>query len=282
MTSAPGPAILIAFRAQNVRSFRDQVELSLLATRLSERGVPREIPWREGGKPISVLPAAGIFGANASGKSNLLMAMADMRMFVLQSFSQGKAGSRLPTRPFLLGENDGSEPSTYEIDLIVDGVRHEYGFRIDSERVHDEWAYSYPRGRQALLLQREGDTVQLGPQLRGKGRATEEILRSNALFLSTAAATNHPLFMPLYRWFQRNLLYADVRTRPARQALTAKLLEHDDRRPQILGLLREADLGVTDVSRREFDPELQGETREGAGRLPRRGPRCGLRGVRVS
>jgi uncharacterized protein len=252
-----GPTMLITFRTQNVRSFRDRVELSLLATRLAERDIPREIPWRHDGKPISVLPAAGVFGANASGKSNLLMAMADMRMLVLQSFRKGKPGSRLSTSPFLLGEDDGSAPSTYEVELVLDGVRHEYGFRIDAERVHQEWARSYPHGRPVLLLQRDGDEVQLGSQQRAKGRATEEILRSNALFLSTAAATNHPLFMGLYEWFQRNLQYADVRTRSARQALTAEMLEQDDRRQQVLGLLREADLGVTDVSRREYDPDFK-------------------------
>jgi predicted ATPase len=249
--------MLIAFRARNVRSFRDPLELSLLATRLSEKGVPREVPWREGGRTISVLPVAGMFGANASGKSNLLLAMEEMRGFVLHSFRQGSPGSKLPINPFLLGEVDGNAPSTYEVDLVLDDVRHEYGFRVDSERIVEEWARSYPRGRAVLLLRREGDEIQLGSQHRARGRATEEILRPNALFLSTAAATNHPLFLPLYEWFQRNLLYADVRTRGARQGITAKLLEEDERREQVLALLREADLGVTDVSRREFEPEIK-------------------------
>jgi uncharacterized protein len=252
-----GPSMLVAFRAENVRSFRGSIELSLVATRIAERGVPREIRWREGGRPISVLPAAGVFGANASGKSNLLMAMADMRMFVLQSFRAGKPGGRLPTKPFLLGEDRDSARSTYEVDLVLDGVRHVYGFQIDAKHVVREWARSYPRGRPVLLLDREGDQIQLGGQQRSKGRATEEILRSNALFLSTAAATNHPLFMPLYEWFQRNLQYADIRTRGARQALTAELLEHDTHRQQILGLLREADLGITGVTRQELDPKFK-------------------------
>ena len=257
VVQADGPSMLVAFRARNVRSFRGKIELSLLATRLSERGVPREIPWRRDGRPIEVLPAVGVFGANASGKSNLLKAMFDMRGFVLHSFRQGKPGTRLPTRPFLLGKDDGSDPSSYEVDLVLDGVRHEFGFELDSERIVREWARSYPHGRPVLLLEREGNQVQLGTQERAKGRATEQILRENALFLSTAAAANHPLFLPLYHWFQRNLLYADVQTRGARQAFTAKLLEQDDRRQQVLALLREADLGITDVRRRELDPEFK-------------------------
>ncbi|MCW3033124.1 MAG: ATP-binding protein [Solirubrobacterales bacterium] len=249
--------MLVAFRARNARSFRDEIELSLLATRMSEPGVPREISWRESGRPIEVLPALGVFGANASGKSNLLKTMGDMRDFVLNSFRRGKPGTRLPTRPFRLGEDEGSNPSCYEVELVLDGVRHQYGFELDAERILREWARSYPHGRPVLLLAREGDNLQLGSQQRAKGRATEEILRDNALFLSTAAATNHPLFLPLFQWFQRNLLYADVQTRGVRQAFTTKLLEHEDRRRQVLDLLREADLGITDVSRQEVDPEFK-------------------------
>jgi len=250
-------SMLIAFTAENVLSFRDQLRLSLLATRLSEKDVPRDIPWREGGQPISVLPVAGVFGANASGKSNLLLAIAHMRDFVINSFRKGSPGRKLPTRPFRLGGNGGDEPSMYEVEVVLGGVLYEYGFRIDSERVVEEWARSYPRGRAVQLLQRDGDVIQLGSQQRARGRATEEILRPNALFLSTAAATNHPLFLPLYEWFQRNLLYADVHSRSLRQGITVKLLEEDERRRQVLDLLREADLGVTNVTRREFDLEFK-------------------------
>jgi len=70
--------------------------LSLLATTLAEKGVPHAVPWREGGGPIQVLPAAGIFGANASGKSNLLRAMSDMRRHVLFSFSHGDPERGMP------------------------------------------------------------------------------------------------------------------------------------------------------------------------------------------
>ncbi len=119
MERHPGPAMLIAFRAQNVRSFRGRVELLAARNAPGRAGHPAGNPLRrQDGKPISVLPAAGVFGANASGKSNLLRAMADMRMFVLQSFRKGKPGSRLSTSPFLLGEDDGSAPSTYEVELI--------------------------------------------------------------------------------------------------------------------------------------------------------------------
>jgi uncharacterized protein len=249
--------MLLDFRADNARSFRERVELSLLATRVAEKEVVREIPWREEGHPLGVLPVAGVFGANASGKSNLLRVMDDMRTFVLSSFRLGSPRSRLPTWPFRLAGDRGESPSTYEVDLILDGIRHQYGFRLDSKRILEEWATWWPHGRSALLFKREGDDVELRAGQRTDARAALGILRSNALFLSTAAAANYSTLLPLYEWFQRNLLFAEANTRPARQALTTELLDQEPYRKQVLALLREADLGITGASKRELDPEIR-------------------------
>jgi predicted ATPase len=253
--------MLLAFRGYNARSFRDPFELSLHATRLSEPDVPRMVEWREGGHPIGVLPCAGIFGGNASGKSNLLRAMSDMRKLALSSFQGNTPEGPVETHPFLLGEDEGRAESSYEVELIIDGVQHSYGFVVEANGVREEWARSYPRGRAVNLLQRDGDRIHLGNDLRAKGRAVEEILRPNALFLSTAAAVKHPLFMPIYQWFRRNLTFADVESRTVRQAITAEMLE-GEWRSQVLALLREADLGISDVSQRAIDPEFNDKLRK--------------------
>ena len=253
--------MLLTFRGHNARSFRDPFELSLLATRLSEPGVPREIEWREGGKAIAVLPTAGIFGGNASGKSNLLKAMNDMRRLVLNSFRGNTPGGHVETHPFLLGEDEGREATSFEVELVLDGIRHDYGFVVDTEGVREEWARSYRHGRAVTLLQRSGERIRLGSEQRGKSRAVLEILRTNALFLSTAAAVNHPLFLPIYQWFRRNLTFADVESRTNRQVITTEMLE-GERRSQVLALLREADLGISDVSQRAIDPEYKEKLRK--------------------
>lgn len=249
--------MLLGFRAENARSFRDRVELEMLATRVADPEVVREIAWRRNGKPVGVLPVAGIFGANGSGKSNLLRVMNDTRAFVLSSFRLGTPRSRLPTWPFRLGKDRGTSPSTYEVDLVIDGIRYEYGFRLDASHILAEWAHWWPRGRAAMLFNREGDKVELPSGQRAGARAALGILRSNALFLSTAAAASHQTFLPLFEWFQRNLLFAEVNTRAARQALTAELLEHAAYQDQVLDLLREADLGITGAKKREMDPEVR-------------------------
>jgi uncharacterized protein len=252
-----GPSVLLSFRARNVRSFRDELEFSLIATGLAEEAVVRQVRWREGGQPVGVLPLAGIFGANASGKTNVLRAMSDMRTHVLHSFRRGTPTGGVPCRPFLLDPGAAEAPSSYEIDLILDGVRHEYGFSLNKKRILDEWAYRYPHGRQALLFHRRGDDVEVGAVEKSKSRAIKELLRPNALFLSTAASANHPVLLPLYGWFEGNLLLAQADTRSQRQAFTAKLLDDVATRNQVLALLRAADLGITGASKQELDAAIK-------------------------
>lgn len=250
-------SVLLAFRAENVRSFRDELEFSILATAIAEPTATRHVTWRNGGRAIGVLPVAGLFGANASGKSNVLKAMDDMRQLVLHSFRSGSPTGGLPRRPFVLDRAFRDKPSRFEIDIVLEGVRHEYGFVIDDERVIEEWAFQYPNGRAALLFRRDREEIEFGSGQRSKSRAVAELLRPNALFLSTAASANHPLFLPLYAWFGRNLRLAEGSSRHFRQALTTALLDDESTREQVLSLLRAADLGVTGAKKHAPDPVMR-------------------------
>jgi AAA15 family ATPase/GTPase len=250
-------SVLLAFRAQNIRSFRDEIELSLVSTRLAEEDVVRLVAWREGGRPVGVLPVAGVFGANASGKSNVVKAMDDMRGHVLHSFRTGSPTGGIPRRPFLLDLAAKREPSRFEVDLVLEGVRHEYGFVLDDDQVLEEWAYRYPHGKAVRLFHRRGIRVEPGSVERAKSRAVGELLRPNALFLSTAASANHPVLLPIYAWFTRNLRLAEASSREFRQALTTQLLDDDTRRGQVLSLLRAADLGITGAKKYQLDPVMK-------------------------
>lgn len=255
---------LLAFRAENARSFGGGFELSMLATALADRSVVRDLPWRDKEGTVGVLPVAGIFGANASGKSNVLRVMQDMRWYVLHSFRQVSPTGTLPRWSFHLDTSASDAPSTYEVDLILDGVRHEYGFVVADERIVEEWALHYPRGRAAVIFRREGDQVALGAADRAKGSAIRELLRPNALFLSTAAAANHRPSQKIFRWFERRLVLAEVESRLQRQALTAEMLDDPKQHARVLALLRVADLGLTGAEKHEIDPDLRARMEKAA------------------
>ncbi len=248
-------SMLLRFVAENIRSFRDPVELSLLATRLSEPEVVRSLRWSTRGATVGVLPAACVFGANGSGKTNLLRAMADMRACVLHSFRSGDLDTAVPRRPFLLDGTSPTRPSRLEVDLILDGVRHEYGFVYDDERFLEEWAYHYPRGKQTVLFEREGADVHHGARERARGRTVEQLLRPNALYLSTAGTAGHDVLVPLYRWFSQNLVIAEAANRGLRHARTVSLLQDAATKQRVLDLVQVADLGIVDVQVEQIDAE---------------------------
>lgn len=246
---------LVSFRVRNVRSYRDDTTVSLQATRLANPAVVRDVRTTAAA-PDRLLPAAGVFGANAAGKSTILRAMADMRAVVLNSFRHGSPGSGMFRRPFLLGDDAGRAPSEFEVELILDGVRWHYGFEIDSERVLREFAYHYPRRRQALVFERDGDALNFGSAFQSARRSLGSFLRDNALVLSVMGAADDHLLGTLFEWWQRNLRLAASINRSERAAVTTELAKANPTRARVLGLLRAADLGVEDIDTVKLDADV--------------------------
>lgn len=250
------PSALLSFSASNVRSYRDDVQFSLLATRLAREGVARELHTASTKTPTAVLPAAGLFGANASGKSTLLFAMADMRAIVASSFRRGTRSSSIYRRPFALDDAYQAAPSRFEVELILHGVHWQYGFEITDNQVIGEYAYHYPKGRPALVFDRTEDEVTFGPPFRPAGRRLLPLLRDNALLLSVAGAADDEQLGPLFDWFLRNLLLAQAANRGGRAARTAELVKEPAAKERVMALVRAADLGVCDIEQASVDPEV--------------------------
>ncbi|MDD9964121.1 MAG: ATP-binding protein [Gammaproteobacteria bacterium] len=264
---------LVRFTASNVRSYRDTVTLSLQATRLANAEVVRELPTASAA-PERLLPVAGVFGGNASGKSNILRAMADMRATVLYSFVNRARGASSFRRPFLLDAQAPERPSEFLVELVLNGVWWQYGFEVDDRRVLREFAYHYPRGRQALVFERDADEVSFGGAFRSAGGSLRPLVRENTLLLSIYGAVDDGQIGPLFNWWLPNFRMAASYNRPGRAAYTAGLAKEDATRRRILDLLRAADLGLTDMQVVRPDAEtldrlrraakiLQGDEEEG-------------------
>ncbi|MCQ3805965.1 MAG: ATP-binding protein [Acidimicrobiaceae bacterium] len=252
----PPPSALLSFTASNVRSYRDEVNFSLLATRFARQQVRRELSTRASRTPIGVLPTAGVFGANASGKSTLLLALADMRAVVIGSFRSGTRSSGVYRRRFLLDDAYRSLPTRYEVELILHGVHWQYGFEVNDDRILGEYAYHYPHGRQAMVFDRTLDSISFGPPFRSSGRALGQLMRDNALFLSVVGAADDERLGPLFEWFHHNLLLAQANNRGARVVRTAEMVKEPDTKERVMALVRAADLGVCDIERAIVDPRV--------------------------
>ncbi|MGA4839467.1 AAA family ATPase [Streptomyces sp. G45] len=232
--------VLLRFRVANHRSFRDECELSL-ASADSADGSARATGLRQGDSEVLAEPVVGIFGPNASGKSNLLSALRDMRDAVRMSFADWTKLTEVPRQPFKLAPEAAEETSLYEVDLAlgVNKVRFTYGFELSDERVEAEWLYAYPRGERVIWFDREadrppedgGEFVFSEDGLNGERDQLVGFTRPNALFLSTGAALNDPQLSAIHRWFLDNLwLMTPGEDVAARTEWTRRLLaEHRTR-----------------------------------------------------
>jgi predicted ATPase len=232
--------MLIQFRVENHRSLRDEQVLSLVAANLGDPEEPRLL--RPQGLEEALLPAVALYGANASGKSNVLNALGFMREAVLRSHRFWAPEAGTPQEPFALSSK-AREPSLYEVDILIAGVRFRYGFVLSRERIEEEWLHTWTHGRKQVLFEREGDHFEFDERLRGENKVIRGLTRANSLFLSTAAQNSHAALLPIFGWFQAALF--KVRRSPFLESESAEVLQRE--RDALVHLLRTADLGVLDI-----------------------------------
>ncbi|GII81898.1 hypothetical protein Sru01_68800 [Sphaerisporangium rufum] len=223
--------MLLSFRVANHRSLRDEQHLLLTPS------YPADQPAGSGWQAVPVL---GIFGPNASGKSNVIDAIWYMRKLVRGSLKESEPGTGIERHPFALDATARTEPSSYVVDLLLEGVRHTYGFAVDDEHVVEEWMYSYPQGRKAKIFHRTPDGYTYGGRSPDSMRQVEEITESNVLYLSVAARSRQTLVRPVYDWFAGLLVRDVTMIRPSSRFLQQQVHDLD----RLTALLRAADTGI--------------------------------------
>jgi uncharacterized protein len=242
--------MLIEFRVGNFRSFAEPQTFSLVAS-ADTRHPDNCIPFGR----LRLLKSAAVYGANASGKSNLIKAIDFMWRFVLYSATAMNVGDEIPIVPFQLNPDSRGKASFFEASFVVEEVRYQYGFTATSKRVQDEWLIAYPKGRPQHLLERRFDleTGQTAWAFRGElqkpGMLLKERTRDNGLVLSRGAELNVAPLTTVFLWFLQKMSVLDLSTSPASLIeRTARRLEADATfRERVLRLIRHADLGISDL-----------------------------------
>ncbi|BCJ63172.1 ATP-binding protein [Polymorphospora rubra] len=252
--------MLLRFEVSNHRSIKEPVELSMIA-------VDEDRPSARAFERLSerVLSIAGIYGPNASGKSNVLDALAWLSAAVGRSLRTWE--EVIPREPFKF---DGwlERASTFELDMMVADVRHTYRLEVDDSAVIFEQLQSYPEQRARTLLEREGMELSFRRGLKGLS-GTRQLLTSTTLALSAAARFGEPEILNFRksleqigllgtrhrvpRWREqsaglgRTMRLFDTPSGEGRQGASDEEAAHLVNRETALTLLRFADLGIEDV-----------------------------------
>ena len=270
--------MLIDFTVENFRSFADAQTFSMIASKDSSN--PQNVV--ECGT-FRLLKAVALYGANASGKSNLIKSLEFMDSFVGGSATLMNLDDPISgIAPFRLDRQLQAKPSSFAVRLLINGTEYQYGFSATRERVHDEWLnLKREGGRVTSALSREYDAAHdktrwnLRGELKEQASAMVKTTRDNGLFLSHAAQMNVEFVKELFRWFRRRLWSLDLSAPPTGVLIqqTAKRISEDETfRARVEKLVHDADFGIGELTAKQeavsFDRAPK-EVREWLSALPK-------------
>lgn len=249
--------MLLEFSFANYLSFRDKVTISMVATALRDRkadigdatfGVGEDTA-------ISLNRCCTLFGANASGKSNVVKALAFFKWFTMNSSKDVQAGEEIPVRNYALSSVSAAEPSLFEIMLFADCNTYRYGYEVNTKEVCREWLYiksDKKRSKEIELFYRDGKRFETHPKFSiGKELADKNMVRDNALLLSLAGQFNDPYAKAIMNWLNdTTIITANSETEI--WAIALKAMENPETRNRMVEFSRYADLGIEDISLSEL------------------------------
>ncbi len=250
--------MLIGFRFQNFRSFLSEQSFSFSTS--SDRTHESTHLIKTGMKAVPrISKAAIVFGPNASGKTNLLIALATFRDLILHS--SGYSDSQFSERhtPFRFGPSV-TQPTEFEIDVLLDRVRYRYAISYDSQRIRLERLLVYRTGKSQRWFERRFDEAThkdtwaaFSPNFNGPREMWRKATRARALFLTTAAQLNSEQLAPLLHWVEHRLeiLFPGDMSDVNRIAMR---IQDEAFKTRVLELLSAVDIHVDDVRFAEQDP----------------------------
>lgn len=243
--------MLVEFRVKNFRSLRDEQVLSLVASK--DKTLADTHTLDTGLKAASSLVrSAAIYGANASGKSNLVKALQYMRGVVMESATVIQPGQTYAVQPFRLDAQSAGRPTEFEVTFILDGVRYQYGFALIAQRIVSEHLLVYKAFKPQRWFERHfdeeavKDVYDFGPGLKGPKNLWEGATRPNALFLSMAVQLNSEALRPVFDWFAGGLVIFNEQAQLSPQ-VSIQMLKQAEGRKQICDFLSAADISIADI-----------------------------------
>ena len=237
--------MLVQFSFDNYRSIKDRVEFSMV----SGSGATGNCFAAKG---LTLLTSAVVYGANASGKSNILRAFDYMKSMVLNQPKIIQSTDTIPHDPHRLATDTMDASSSFEMVFIVEGIKYRYGFEVDATTVYAEWLFADEKGKEARLFFRDTEEAELywNPERFREGKGVKAL--PNSLFLWRCDQEGGPVSRTILGWFQ-NLNVINGMQASAYLGYSIQQLKQHRFRDQIMKLIQAADLGIRDLSVEEQD-----------------------------
>lgn len=236
--------MLVEFSVENFRSIKDEVTLSLVASpdlTLQDNIIPKSL------KAGSLLRSTAIYGANASGKTNIVQAIVALVQLVNNSQNQ-QSGQPMPYAPFKLDPKCLDRPTKMRVSFIHKSVKYVYGVSYNQSQVIDEYLYAYPNDKKAVVFERTKTVKYKFNTDESIQNKIKELTSTNVLYLSKAAQNNYAKAQEVLDWFTNGITVVGPENPETLYIVAAKTLDkYPSLKPLLLKALSQADLGINDI-----------------------------------
>lgn len=257
--------MLVQFALKNVLSFKDETILDMTAINAYKEHKCNTFEIKNIAKE-KFLRVAAIYGANASGKSNLYNAMTFFQRIILESLNNVEAGEPAAIQkyyvPFLFEENDDN--SEFQIIMIFDEYEYRYGFEYNADCIVAEWLYrkGLESKRNSKIFERTTKTVSFGPAVKRSCEQYKDQIPSETLVLSffNKLKLKTTLFRDVYASIMDTLVVPTDFCEDTRilEALLPGVIDHD--KDKLIEFLTAIDTGIKDISYDDSEKEIRFET----------------------
>lgn len=253
--------MVLYLKIENFRSIKEPILIDLTTEkRLDENELPYN-SFKEGNTEI--LKSLLIYGRNASGKSNVLLALKALTFLVENSDSFKHETKIEPYEPFLLDSKSKYNPVKIEIDFISKPSKNKFKYILHytENEIVFESLYIYPKGVQAKLFERKSSAVTYGEYYKGVKKKIEDDLLPNQLFLSKSASSKIKYLDECYLYFIKYVYVSIIHDTEYDKAIIrsfSELVLNDKKlKHNMLELLKAADTAISDFSIIENEKELK-------------------------
>lgn len=242
--------MLINFSFGNFRSFRAVKSLRMEAVQIKE--LSDSVIERDG---FRLLPTAVLYGANSSGKTNVIMALGLFRNIVDKNIKLNP-GEDLVYDPFLLDDCSKNEPTTFEIQCLFEGTVYRYGFEYTKNTIISEWLYEKkigPGAKEHYLFRREQQTFSVSATYFSEGKGKESSTTENRLFLSLVAQLNGRIAQKLIKHLRDYNAISGLKDDGYERLMIDMLKKHLRGCDEAIDFFSRLDLGFTNIEIEERD-----------------------------
>ncbi|MCC7224481.1 MAG: ATP-binding protein [Chitinophagales bacterium] len=249
--------MIIEFSFGNFRSFKTMETLSMLAANIvaRDRALDESNTFAASDK-LKLLHSKAIYGANASGKSNIVKAIFAFVQIVKNSVKNENT-IKHHVQPFELNAANAEEPTYFQLMFMHQNVPYSYGFEVDKGVVVSEWLFGSPKGRVVSYFTREGNEVSVKNAFKSARpfvqlSKNDSIVGSSALFLTTLSALNNKVAKDIINTISEIVVLSNLKE-PIFKYHLIESVGQESTKKRILALAKSADIDLVDLNIVEKD-----------------------------